>query len=101
MIVSILYRLMLNTHSCYILEIERSRILLQNFVMCFNNGSLACLVRLKKSEVPHVVKTTHISGIVLRIKAKLDQLMLGLNEAGSLDVLRKYSAPYLYMLRSY
>lgn len=70
-------------------------------MMCFNNGSSACLVHLKKSEVSHVVKTTCISGIVLRIKAKLDQLMLGLNEAGDLDVMRKYSAPCLYMLRSY
>lgn len=48
------------------------------------------LARLKKCDVPQLVKNTALSCTVLKIKAELDQFMAGLNEAGVLHVIQKY-----------
>ena len=55
-----------------------------------DNGCSACFAHLKQSEVPQLVKTTCVSCSILKIKAELDQFMLGLNEAGVLHVIQKY-----------
>lgn len=51
------------------------------------------LARLKKSDVPQLVRNTALSCIVLKIKAELDQFMAGLNEAGVLPCYTKVSRP--------
>lgn len=55
-----------------------------------DNGCSACLAHLKQSEVPQLVKTASVSCAILKIKAELDQFMLGLNEAGVFHVIQKY-----------